>query len=379
MSPPLTCRREDFVLPPGVAYLNAAYMGAPLLRAVEAAECALRRPPYETRSADFFSLPDRARDLVAHMVGGDSGGVAIVPSVSYAIGLAAANLPVAEAGRRVLVLDEQFPSNLYPWQAAGADLVVVPRPQDGGWTDGVLDLLDERVAVAALPHCHWTDGTLLDLERIGARCHEVGAALVIDATQSLGVLPIDVARVRPAMLCSASYKWLLGPYGVTYAWVAPGLRDTWRPLEHGWATRAGAEDFTRLVDYAAERQAGGRGLDAGERSNFVLLPASIAALEQLLDWGPGRTQAYLRRLTDLAAHEAQARGLQVAPREARAGHMLGARLQAGVDGLAARLAAEGVHVSQRGSALRIAPHMWCDEGDVRALFGALDGLGLVAA
>jgi selenocysteine lyase/cysteine desulfurase len=378
MSEALTCRREDFEMPPGVTYLNAAYMGVPLRACVEASERALRKPPWETHPADFFSLPDRARELFGQVIGGDAGGVAIVPGVSYAIGIAAANLPVAVPGRRVLVLDEQFPSNLYPWQAAGADLLVVPRPAGAAWTDAVLGLIDERVAVAALPHCHWTDGTILDLERIGDRCREVGTALVIDATQSLGVLPIDVARVRPAMLCSASYKWLLGPYGVTYLWLAPEHRD-WQPLEHGWATRAGAEDFTRLVDYTPGRQPGGRGLDAGERSNFVLLPFSIAALEQLLAWQPARTQAYLRALTDLAAREAEARGMQVAPRAARAGHMLGARLARGVEGLAARLAGEGVHVSQRGSALRIAPHLWCDEADVHALFAAIDRLGLAAA
>jgi selenocysteine lyase/cysteine desulfurase len=76
------------------------------------------------------------------------------------------------------------------------------------------------VAIGALPHCHWIDGGLLDLVAIGARCREVGSALVVDATQSLGALPLDLAAVRPDYLVRPDYKWLLGPYSLGYLYVA---------------------------------------------------------------------------------------------------------------------------------------------------------------
>src|SRR4029079_5058632 len=132
---------------------------------------------------------------------------------SYGLAVAAANVPV-KVGQRLLVLAEEFPSNVYPWrelaERSGGQVVYVRRPEDGDWTRAVLAELDERCALVAVPHCHWTDGGLVDLVRVGARAREVGAALAVDATQSLGALPLSVAEVRPDFLAAAGYKWLMG-------------------------------------------------------------------------------------------------------------------------------------------------------------------------
>ena len=107
--------------------------------------------------------------------------------------IAARNLPLG-AGQTIVLLADQFPSNLYPWRAAaaraGAEIVTVDAP-DGDLTSAVLAAIDERTAIAALPHCRWTDGALLDLESIGERVRAAGAALALDLTQSAGALPID--------------------------------------------------------------------------------------------------------------------------------------------------------------------------------------------
>ena len=102
------------------------------------------------------------------------------------------------------MLAEQFPSNVYAWRELarrkGGEVVTLQRPPDGDWSAAILARLDERVAITALPHCHWTDGGLIDLVSVAARCREVGSALVIDATQSLGALPLDLAAIRPGFL-----------------------------------------------------------------------------------------------------------------------------------------------------------------------------------
>ncbi|MDP9405704.1 MAG: aminotransferase class V-fold PLP-dependent enzyme, partial [Actinomycetota bacterium] len=165
----LPCQRELFELPDDLAYLNCAYM-APQLREVTAAGvAAVRRKaaPWTLAPADFFDDLEAARDLVARLVGGDADGVAVVPSASYGLSLAAGNLPVA-AGEAVVILAEQYPSNVYVWRdavaRAGGRLVTVARPSDGDWTPAVLAAVDEATAVVAVPNCHWTDGGLLDLE-----------------------------------------------------------------------------------------------------------------------------------------------------------------------------------------------------------------------
>jgi selenocysteine lyase/cysteine desulfurase len=289
--------------------------------------------------------------LFAELIGATADDIAIVPAASYGLAIAAANLPLA-AGGRVLLLAEQFPSNVLIWRdlaaRQGGEVHTVARPPDGDWTAAVLAALDERVAIAALPHCHWTDGGLLDLAAIGERCRAAGSALVLDVTQSAGALPLDLAAVRPDFVVCAGYKWLLGPYSLGYLYVAPQHQGG-RPLEHNWIAREASEDFARLIDYQDRFQPGARRFDVGERSNFALLPVAIAGLEQLLAWGVADIATTLAARTAAIALQAAGLGLTASPPALRAGHFLGLRFPRGLpDGLPERLAREQVHVSLRG-------------------------------
>lgn len=374
----LPCQRDQFDLPEDVVYLNCAYMG-PLsrrVRAVGVEALSRKAEPWNLASDDFFDDVERARELFAQVVSADAEGVALLPSVSYGIATAARNLPVA-AGSEIIVLAEQFPSNVYAWQElarkAGARLRTIDRPDDGDWTRDVLAAIGPQTALAALPHCHWTDGTLIDLEAVGARLRQFDGALVIDGCQSVGALPIDVQKVQPDFLVTASYKWLLGPYSHGFLWVAPRWREG-EPLEHNWIGRANCRDFAALVNYTDQFSPGARRFDVGEVSNFALLPATLAALEQTLFWGVDTIQATLRQLTDAIADGARALGLGVTPPTRRAGHMIGLRL-GGRDPqiLAATLAEARVYVSVRGDSVRVSPHVYNDRRDVERFLDVLAG------
>ncbi len=371
----IPCQRHLFDIPRAIAYLNCAYMSPSLNAVAEAGQAgaARKRYPWTIRPADFAAGPAVARALFAELVGAEAADVAVVPSASYGISVAARNLPLGP-GRRVLVLADQFPSNLYAWRARaaaeGGEVVAVDGPD---LTAAVLGALDDRVAVAALPQCRWTDGALLDLVAIGTRARAVGAALVLDLTQSAGALPIDIGAVRPDFLVAATYKWLLGPYALGFLYVAPH-RQGGEPLEHNWLNRAGSEDFARLVDYRDDFQPGARRFDMGQVANFATIDAGAAALRQILGWGVPRIQTTLRAMTDAIAAEAAGLGYAAAPGSLRAGHFLGLSHP---DGLAPdlpnRLAAAGVHVSVRGARLRITPHLYNDAEDVARLLSALRG------
>ncbi|ATB29705.1 aminotransferase class V-fold PLP-dependent enzyme [Melittangium boletus] len=375
----LPSQRHLFDLPEGLTWLNCAYM-SPQSRAVgDAGREALERKakPWLVRPEDFFTESETLRRLFASLVDADPEGVALVPSVSYGMAAAAANLPV-RVGQRLLVLADEFPSNVYPWrelaERSGGQVVTVRRPQDGDWTQALLAELDERTALVAVPHCHWTDGGLVDLERVGARAREVGAALAVDGTQSVGALPLSVARVRPDFLVTAGYKWLMGPYSQGYLYVAPKWREG-RPLEHNWLLRGGSEDFSRLVDYRDDFQPGARRFDVGERSNFVLVPMAIAALRQLLAWGVADIQATLTVLTERVARGAREMRLEVVDESLRGGHLMGLKRTGGyAPDVAARLAARQVYVSVRGDSLRVSPHLYNTEADVDRLLEELDAL-----
>ena len=369
-------QRGLFEIPEEISYLNCAYMGPQLRSARETGEKAAARKsrPWEITPDKFFEDAEETRALFARLVGGDTDGVALVPSVSYGVAVAAANVPVRE-GEKILILEDQFPSNVYAWRELaarlGARLVTVPRPDNLDWTAAVLEHLDASVAVVSAPNCHWTDGSLIDLVRVGERAREAGAALVVDGIQSIGAHPFDVGEVRPDFLIAASYKWLLGPYGVGFMYVGERFREG-TPIEHNWINRRGSEDFSGLVSYQDAFQPGARRYDVGERSNFVLLPMANEALSQILDWGVENVSETIGELTDLIEEEAKKRGIEAIPAQKRARHLIGLRLGPGAPGdLAARLARENVFVSVRGESVRVSPHLYNTERDVERLFEVL--------
>jgi selenocysteine lyase/cysteine desulfurase len=279
-------------------------------------------------------------------------------------------------GDRVVLLAEQFPSNVYTWREsaaeAGAQLVTLERPGDGDLTRAVLDAMDERTAVVALPNCHWADGALLDLARVASACRDLGASLVLDLTQSAGAMPFDVREIRPDFMVVACYKWLLAPYSTGFLYVAPHRQDG-KPIEYNWRARIGSEDFAGLVNYQDTFLPGALRFDVGECANFHTMPALVAALEQTLDWGVGSIAETLAARNAGIAERAAALDLECLDADRRAGHFLGLRFPRGIpEGLLGELRKAGVFVSVRGDSLRITPHVYNDDSDVDRLMHALE-------
>ncbi len=372
-----SCQKELFDIPEEVTYLNAAYMSPILKEAAALGQdgVAVKLRPWEITLHDFFAPPKRACQLMADMIEASSDDIALIPSVSYGMAIAVKNLPL-KAGQRIITLADQFPSNIYPWQemakSAGAEITTIPRPGNGDWTSGILAAIGQDTAIVACPHAHWTDGSIVDLVAVGQKCREYGAALVLDMTQSLGVMPFSVKDVDPDFMIVASYKWLLGPYSYGFAYVAPRHQNG-IPVEENWIARKGSTDFARLVDYQNQYEAGAGRFSMGERSNFMLTPIAIRGLERLNGWRTESIAQYLAGLTDQIAERATTLGLKVADKEHRSPHLIGLNFEGDVpDGLAEFLAKRKIYVSVRGSSIRVSPHVYNDYTGVENLFAALE-------
>ncbi len=384
----LPCQREHFSLPPGAHYLNCAY-ASPLMRSVEAAAVeALQRlrAPGTIHAEDFFRPAETVRERFARLINApDPDGVAIIPSVSYGIAIAARNTPIGR-GQNVVVAEGQFPSNVYAWQRLvrerGAVLRVVPKPDaDGGnrsrrWTERILEAIDRRTAAVALGTVDWTDGTLFDLEAIGERARAVDAVFVLDGIQSIGAMPFDVQRVQPDALVCAAYKWLLGPMGIGLAYLGARLRSG-IPLEETWLGRSGSEEFHRLTEHTETYQPGARRFDMGGRASFVLLPMLSAALAQLLEWGPERIQRYCAELVAPIRPELASLGVAMDDPGVCAAHLFALRpwQMRDVGALHQALDRHRVFVSVRGESLRVSPHVYNTSDDLAALVEVLQRLG----
>jgi selenocysteine lyase/cysteine desulfurase len=377
--PLLPSQRHLFDIPREVAYFNCAYYSPQLNESRDRLLEGVRAKSHAwTRQApSFFDDAETLRRLWARLYGGDVDGYAVVPAASYALSTASRALePHLAAGDSILVVAEEFPSNVLPWrrvaQETGASLLTVPTPSDGNWAEAIVARIEPGVKVVAVSTCHWTNGALIDLEPVGAACRAKGIALVVDATQTFGAMPFPLESVRPDFLAAASYKWQLGPYGVGLLYVAERWRGA-RPLEESWLARDNAEDFTSLANYSDRYMPGARRFDVGEKGTLTTLPGAIAALEQIETWGIANIAESLSATNARISAHLQKLGFRLPADHQRCPHMFGAVLPASFSGnLVAELKKRQIYISQRGNSLRFAPHLWIDGHDLDRLLGALE-------
>ena len=381
MTVPLACQRHHFSLPEDFHYLNCAYMG-PLPVAAERAGIAglrAKRFPQAIAPDDFFRPVDELRARFARLVNApDPECVATVPSVSYAVSTIARNTE-SGPGRNVVIAHEQFPGNVYPWRRLVAEKggeIRVVEPVGGGargegWTERILERIDAGTAAVAMGTVHWTDGTRFDVQAVRERTREVGAALVLDGTQTVGAVPTDVLALAPDALIVAAYKWLLGPYSLSLAWFGERYLDG-VPLEETWIGRRGSENFAGLVEYVDDYQPGALRFDVGQRSNFALVPALSASLDLVLEWRPERIARYCTVLVADALPRLRALGLRVEDDRWRSPHIFGLGLPAWTEPerVKSSLERHRVGVSFRGSSVRVSPHVYNTKEDVEALIAA---------
>ena len=377
----LAPQRHLFDIPEDVAYFNCAYNSPQLNSSRERllAGAVAKSRPWERRVEEFFADADRLRHLCAELFGGDGDGYAVIPAASYGLSAAARAIePRLGRGDVILLMAEEFPSNVLPWRRVakerGAEIVTVASPGDGDWARAIVAETIPTTKVVAVSTCHWTNGAMVDLVAVGKACREVGAILVVDATQSLGAMPLAMDQVRPDFLVAAAYKWLLCPYGVGFLYVGADWRGA-RPLEESWLARDNARDFAGLVKYSDIYLPGARRFDVGETCVPTLLPGAIGALEQLAAWGVANIAATLAAINERLAVALSALGFGLPSEEKRCPHLFGARLPEGCNvNMVASLAEEGIFISQRGNALRFAPHLHVSENDCESLLTAVNRL-----
>jgi len=379
----MNCQKHLFQLPEEIHYLNCAYM-SPLLKSVEEKGIEgmqRKRNPISIKPVDFFTGVVGVRQKYARMVNGDPMQVAVMPAVSYGMNSVIRNIPYRK-GQHALTISEEFPSCYYTAQRwckdHGAELKVIARnddiPQKGKeWNSRILEAINNDTAFIVMASVHWMNGTRFNLEKIGDRCQEVGAKLIVDGSQSVGALPIDVKACHIDALICAAYKWLMGPYSTALSYIQEDFNQG-IPLEESWMTRPNSERFDRLTQYEEGYKPGAIRFDVGQSSNFIFMPMLDEALGQLLEWGVEEIQEYSRVLgAPLIAHFLK-KGAPVDDESYRAHHLMGLQLPAGTNGevLVSELQSRNVYVSLRGNNIRISLNVFNNEADVQELIAALD-------
>lgn len=383
----LSCQRSEFELPNHIHYLNCAYMSPQLKSVSEIGTAALLQKgrPWEISTDDFFQGPLIVKQNFSKLVNiEDYRRVAVIPSASYGIATVAANVKL-NPGDEILMLEEQFPSNVYSWKRVAEEQGAVLRMAGSGQaafhernlTGNLLDMINERTKVLAISHNHWADGHLLDLKALRKATRDVGALLIIDGTQSVGALPFDVAEIDPDALICAGYKWLMGPYAVGVAYYGSAF-DEGKPIEENWLNRKNSENFQGLVNYQDDYQPMAGRYSMGEQSNFTLAPMLAESMRRLLDWGVENIQSYCAALVKEPLDRLQEMGVQVADPSCRPAHLTGIRLSDtyfDLEKLKQLLQEASVFVSWRGQAIRISTHVFNTRDDLERLVSCVEGAG----
>jgi selenocysteine lyase/cysteine desulfurase len=368
--------RADFDIPQGMAYLNCAYL-SPLSRQVaEAGRAAVLRKahPWQIAYKDFFAEVETLRGLFAALIGARADDVALVPSTAYGIATAAANLPL-QAGDNVVVPFAEHASTFHRWRAAAtagsAELREARLENHRNWADATIASIDRRTRIVSVPHVHWSDGRRFDLERIGKAARDVGAAFVVDGTQSIGALPFSVGDLQPDFVTCSAYKWLLCPYGFGFLYVAPRFQGG-VPLEEHFFHRSGVAGHEGKLEHLEGYDTGARRFDTAERASFINVAMSIVALEQLTAWSVKTIQERIAPVTERILAGAAKVGYRAAAPDQRGIHLFGLRRDGGLpERLGDALRAANVHVSLRGDAIRVSPHVFNDDSDAERLVAAL--------
>jgi selenocysteine lyase/cysteine desulfurase len=376
----LPSQRDLFEIPRDVCFFNAASWSPLPKKTIAAGRAAVDRKgkPWLLDRDFAHAQYERARVAAARLIHADAGDVALISSVGYGVATAAKILPIPRASR-VLVLENDHSSPVLEWharaEAQGFVVETIRQPADADWTSAVRAAIDRTgappLALASISSVHWSDGGIIDLDRVNAALKRQGAAFLIDATQHVGVLPLDVTRLDPDFVIFPTYKWLVGPYGRAFLYVAKRHQDG-VPLEQ---TSYGRRDVRAENDvYFKDTNyvAGAGRFDMGERDHFISMEMAAIGMEMLAGWGDAAVAARLAMLTGRIAESVRGSGVRVADARFRAPHILSLAFDGGMPAsLVDSLAAQGVHVAARLGRMRVSPHVYNDEADADRFAAAL--------
>lgn len=383
---PLQNQKHLFDISDDVSYLNIAAL-SPSFKAVEDAGIRAikeKSKPYLIPSSHFFDPVIEVKQLFAKVIHASNyHRVVTIPSVSYGLATVANNI-VLNKGDEVLIIEEQFPSNVYIWQKLvkkySATLKVVKQPKSKvnrgiDWNANILEAITEKTAVIAMGNIHWANGTLFNLKAIREKSKKHNAILIIDGSQSIGALPFSIEDIQPDALICAGYKWLFGPYGSGYAYYGSYF-DNGSPLEENWSNRTGSENLSGLTQYEDNYKPLANRYSVGESGNFIYIQMQIEALKQVIEWRPIAIQNYCKTITKDAVITLRDLGCSIENDTNRSHHLFGVELPKGVNKelLKTEFNKQQIFVSFRGNYIRLSCHLYNTAQDFKTLTNCISSV-----
>jgi kynureninase len=379
MSDPLLRYRDEFPILATSTYLVSNSLGAmPRTVPERLAEYARQWATLGVRAwaQGWWEMPVSVGDEIAPLIGANAGEVAMVPNVSVGQAQVLSALDYGNGRDTIVMTALDFPSVRYVYDELaarlGARIVVVPSDDGIGVSEErLIEAIDERTRLVAISHVLFRSAYVLDVARIAAHAHAMGALLSLDAYHSVGVLPVDVYALGADFLTGGVLKWLCGGPGGCFLWVRPAVGATIAPALTGWQAHRHPFAFEPEMDYAdaAWRWLGGT----------PVIPALFAATEGpriLRAVGIDAVRAKSVRQTSRLIELADARGHPVtAPRDpARRGGTVAFDVPHAREVALALLASDVIVDYRPGAGIRVAPHFYTSDDELEAAVALIDDI-----
>ncbi len=386
--------RRQFPLLKEVVWLASAGMGPMPRRALDAL-AATQRALYGGFDPDAWRgmgrTAERARCLVAVLLGVDREEIALVRSTTEGLNAVACAIPW-ERGDVVVITDQEYPANAVPWyhkaRRHGLEVRVVRSREGCLPLDAFAEVVDRRTRVIAVSHVQFGTGYRVDLAGLAelARAHR--SLLVVDAIQSVGAVRVRPRELGVDAIACGGYKWLCGPEGTGFLYLRRDLAEELVPAQVGFPNIA-AEEHEGLWDALCGgrtwvRDFSGYAVGAqrfdGVGLNPALLSGFAAALEYFLELGLKWIEERVLRLSGRLIGELSRRGYGVVtpgePAE-RAGIVLVRGpwdlSTPGVREMVERHFLErGLKIHVRAGGIRVSPHFFNTDDDIVRFLSALE-------
>ena len=313
---------------------------------------------------------EAARNLAAQLVNASSSEIAFIKNTSEGIATVALGFPW-KAGDKIVAFKEEFPANFYIWKKLEEWKGVRVE-----WLSCFAPLEEIEVAargarLLAISFVQYLSGYRADLAAIGEVCRREGVFFFVDAIQGLGVLPFDVRRMNIQAFAADGHKWLLGPEGQGLLYVQQDWQDCIEPVEFGWTTVAGFNDYASR-DMTPRHDAGR--YECGTL-NTIGLHGLRASLDFILEIGTERIGPALLALSDQLSAGASGLGYEVlgpARSPATASGIVSIRhphLDSRV--VHAKLREGGFLAAPRQGWVRLSPHFYVSPQDIERMLATL--------
>lgn len=359
-------RSTEFAALDGVGpFLNSASVGPMPKRSLEILHAANadRAAPADWPMERLNGILNGARERAARLIGADTDTIALMPNTSTGINVAAHAVGLGE-GDVVLGFDGDFPINVYPWLALGEHRGIrhelIPRTERG-WPDEARlweRLTEPEVRAVSVSLTQFSNGYTLDLDNLSRECRKAGVALIVDAIQAIGQVPVDVSRTPVDFLAAGAQKWLLSPWGTGFLHVHPRWIKRTYPTFAGWAAFKGTDDYSQLTRYDPEPWPDAR------RFELITLPvqdfaAMNSAIDLILGIGVERIAAHVGEISEpLEEWAASGGGMITSPTDEHRSAITCIRPHRDVAAAYQRLTDAGVTCSLREGSIRLSPHLF---------------------